>query len=435
MKFGGTSVGSPDRMKNVASLITESGDPTFVVLSAMSGTTNSLIEISNYLYKKNPDGANEVINKLEKKYMQHVEELYSTDEYKEKTREFLREEFKYMRSFTKDIFTSFEEKSIVAQGEIMSTNMVLNYLQEQGIKATLLSAFDFMRTDKNAEPDAQYIKEKLTAIMTENEGYQIYITQGFICLNAYGEIDNLQRGGSDFTASLIGVALGAEEIQIWTDIDGMHNNDPRIVDETDAIRQLNFEEAAELAYFGAKILHPTCVQPAKYAGIPVRLKNTMDPAADGTINDNVLIKGKIKAVAAKDNITAIKIKSSRMLLATGFLRKVFEIFETYQTPIDMVATSEVGVSMSIDNVKHLNDIVDELKKYGTVTVDSDMCIVCVVGDLDWSNLGFETLVLDAMKDIPVRMISYGGSNYNISFLIKESDKKRALQNLSDRLFK
>lgn len=435
MKFGGTSVGSPDRMKNVASLITESSDPTFVVLSAMSGTTNSLIEISNYLYKKNPDGANEVINTLEKKYMQHVEELYSTDEYKEKTREFLREEFKYMRSFTKDIFTSFEEKSIVAQGEIMSTNMVLNYLQEQGIKATLLSAFDFMRTDKNAEPDAQYIKEKLTAIMTENEGYQIYITQGFICLNAYGEIDNLQRGGSDFTASLIGVALGAEEIQIWTDIDGMHNNDPRIVDETDAIRQLNFEEAAELAYFGAKILHPTCVQPAKYAGIPVRLKNTMDPAADGTIIDNVLIKGKIKAVAAKDNITAIKIKSSRMLLATGFLRKVFEIFETYQTPIDMVATSEVGVSMSIDNVKHLNDIVDELKKYGTVTVDSDMCIVCVVGDLDWSNLGFETLVLDAMKDIPVRMISYGGSNYNISFLIKESDKKRVLQNLSDRLFK
>ena len=435
MKFGGTSVGSPDRMKNVASLITESGDPTFVVLSAMSGTTNSLIEISNYLYKKNPDGANEVINKLEKKYMQHVEELYSTDEYKEKTREFLREEFKYMRSFTKDIFTSFEEKSIVAQGEIMSTNMVLNYLQEQGIKATLLSAFDFMRTDKNAEPDAQYIKEKLTAIMTENEGYQIYIPQGFICLNAYGEIDNLQRGGSDFTASLIGVALGAEEIQIWTDIDGMHNNDPRIVDETEAIRQLNFEEAAELAYFGAKILHPTCVQPAKYAGIPVRLKNTMDPAADGTIIDNVLRKGKIKAVAAKDNITAIKIKSSRMLLATGFLRKVFEIFETYQTPIDMVATSEVGVSMSIDNVKHLNDIVDELKKYGTVTVDSDMCIVCVVGDLDWSNLGFETLVLDAMKDIPVRMISYGGSNYNISFLIKESDKKRALQNLSDRLFK
>ena len=434
MKFGGTSVGSPERMKNVSSLITKSGEPTFVVLSAMSGTTNSLVEISNYLYRKNPEGANEVINALEKKYLTHVEELYSTEEYKEKTRQFLREEFSYQRTFTKDLFTSFEEKSVVAQGEIISTNMVVNYLQECGIKAVLLSALDFMRTDKNSEPDPQYIKEKLNNVMADNEGYQIYITQGFICRNAYGEIDNLQRGGSDYTASLIGAAINAEEIQIWTDIDGMHNNDPRVVEKTEAVRQLNFEEAAELAYFGAKILHPTCVQPAKYAGIPVRLKNTMDPDADGTIIDNVIVRGKIKAVAAKDNITAIKIKSSRMLLATGFLRKVFEIFESYQTPIDMIATSEVGVSMSIDNDSHLNEIVDELKKYGTVTVDANMCIVCVVGDLDWSNLGFETLATDAMKNIPVRMISYGGSNYNISFLIKESDKKQALQNLSNVLF-
>ena len=434
MKFGGTSVGSPERMKGVASLVTESGEPTFIVLSAMSGTTNSLVEISDYLYKKNPEGANEVINNLEKKYMQHVEELYSTEEMKQATREFLQGEFNYLRSFTKDLFTSFEEKSIVAQGEMMSTNMVVNYLKEQGVKTVLLNALDFMRTDKNAEPDPQYIKEKLAAIMEQNEGYQIYITQGFICRNAYGEIDNLQRGGSDYTASLIGAALPADEIQIWTDIDGMHNNDPRVVEHTEAVRQLNFEEAAELAYFGAKILHPTCVQPAKYAGIPVRLKNTMDPKADGTIIDNVIVRGKIKAVAAKDNITAIKIKSSRMLLATGFLRKVFEIFESYQTPIDMIATSEVGVSMSIDNDAHLNDIVNELKKYGTVTVDSDMCIICVVGDLDWSNVGFETIATDAMKNIPVRMISYGGSNYNISFLIKEKDKKQALQNLSNVLF-
>ena len=434
MKFGGTSVGSPERMKGVASLVTESGEPTFIVLSAMSGTTNSLVEISDYLYKKNPEGANEVINNLEKKYMQHVEDLYSTEEMKKTTREFLQGEFNYLRSFTKDLFTSFEEKSIVAQGEIMSTNMVVNYLKEQGIKAVLLSALDFMRTDKNAEPDPQYIKEKLGAIMEQNEGYQIYITQGFICRNAYGEVDNLQRGGSDYTASLIGAALPADEIQIWTDIDGMHNNDPRVVEHTEAVRQLNFEEAAELAYFGAKILHPTCVQPAKYAGIPVRLKNTMDPKADGTIIDNVIVRGKIKAVAAKDNITAIKIKSSRMLLATGFLRKVFENFESYQTPIDMIATSEVGVSMSIDNDAHINDIVNELKKYGTVTVDSDMCIICVVGDLDWSNVGFETMATDAMKNIPVRMISYGGSNYNISFLIKEKDKKQALQNLSNVLF-
>ena len=434
MKFGGTSVGSPERMKNVSTLVTSSGDPVFVVLSAMSGTTNSLVEISDYLYKKNPEGANEIINRLEQKYMQHVEELYSTDVMKKTTAEFLHGEFDYLRSFTKDLFTSFEEKSIVAQGEIMSTNMVVNYLKECGIKATLLSALDFMRTDKNGEPDTQYIKEKLNAVLAEAPESQVYITQGFICRNAYGEVDNLQRGGSDYTASLIGAAAGAEEIQIWTDIDGMHNNDPRVVDKTEAVRQLHFEEAAELAYFGAKILHPTCIQPAKYAGIPVRLLNTMEPDAPGTIIDNVTLKGKIKAVAAKDNITAIKIKSSRMLLATGFLRKVFEIFEIYQTAIDMVATSEVGVSMSIDNSSHLTEIVDELKKYGTVTVDTDMCIVCVVGDLDWSNVGFETLATDALKDIPVRMISYGGSNYNISFLIRERDKKRALQSLSDTLF-
>lgn len=434
MKFGGTSVGTPDRMKEVTKLVTKSGKPVFVVLSAMSGTTNSLVEIADYLYKKNPEGANEVINQLERKYMKHVDELYTKDATKEQTREFLVSEMNYLRSFTKELFTSFEEKSIVAQGEMMSTNMVVNYMQEQGIKAVLLNALDFMRTDKNSEPDPVYIKEKLSAIMEKNEGNQVYVTQGFICRNAYGEVDNLQRGGSDYTASLIGAAINAEEIQIWTDIDGMHNNDPRVVDKTEPVHQLHFEEAAELAYFGAKILHPTCVQPAKYAGIPVRLLNTMQPDAEGTTISNKTEYGKIKAVAAKDNIIAIKIKSSRMLLATGFLRKVFEIFESYQTPIDMVCTSEVGVSMSIDNSSHLGEIVDELKKYGTVTVDTGMCVVCVVGDLDWSNIGFETQVMDALKNIPVRMISYGGSNYNISFLIKEEDKKRALQALSNELF-
>ena len=434
MKFGGTSVGTPQRMKEVTALVTKSAEPVFVVLSAMSGTTNSLVEISDYLYKKNPDGANEVIKSLEQKYMRHLPELYSTEEFKTVTRDFIHEEFDYLRSFTKELFTSFEEKSIVAQGEIMSTNMVVNYMKEQGINAVLLNALDFMRTDKNAEPDPVYIKEKLSALMEQNKGAQVYVTQGFICRNAYGEIDNLQRGGSDYTASLVGAALNAEEIQIWTDIDGMHNNDPRVVDKTQPVHQLHFEEAAELAYFGAKILHPTCVQPAKYAGIPVRLLNTMAPDAEGTTISNATEYGKIKAVAAKDNITAIKIKSSRMLLATGFLRKVFEIFESYQTPIDMVCTSEVGVSMSIDNSANLGGIMDELKKYGTVTVDTNMCIICVVGDLDWSNIGFETKVMDAMKDIPVRMISYGGSNYNISFLIREEDKKRALQSLSNHLF-
>lgn len=433
LKFGGTSVGSAQRMKDVAKLITD-GEQKIVVLSAMSGTTNTLVEISDYLYKKNPEGANEVINKLEAKYKQHIDELFSTEEYKQKTLEFVKSVFDYIRSFTKDIFTLFEEKVILAQGEIISTNMVTNYLCEQGVKAVLIPALQFMRTDKNSEPDLNYIREKLALQLEANPGQEIYITQGFICRNAYGEIDNLQRGGSDYTASLIGAAVNASEIQIWTDIDGMHDNDPRVVDKTSPVRQLHFEEAAELAYFGAKILHPTCVQPAKYANIPVRLLNTMEPSAPGTLISNETEKGKIKAVAAKDNITAIKIKSSRMLLAHGFLRKVFEIFESYQTPIDMVCTSEVGVSMSIDNTKHLNEIVNDLKKYGTVTVDHDMCIVCVVGDLEWENIGFEAKAIQAMRNIPVRMISFGGSNYNISFLIRESDKKTALQSLSDVLF-
>lgn len=435
MKFGGTSVGTPARMKDVCQLITKSGEPTFVVLSAMSGTTNSLLEISNYFYKKNPDGAHDIINQLERKYMAHVDDLYTNPEIKQQITELLKERFMYLRSFSKETFTSFEERAVVAQGEILSTNMVAAYLKQEGVKTILVPALDFMRTDKNQEPDMMHIKLHINDILKREEGYQIYITQGFICRNAYGEIDNLQRGGSDYTASIIGAAIKAEEIQIWTDIDGMHNNDPRIVDETEPVHQLNFEEAAELAYFGAKILHPTCVQPAKNAGIPVALKNTMDPDAEGTIINNELQRGKIKAVAAKDNITAIKIKSSRMLLASGFLRKVFDTFEEFNTSIDMVCTSEVGVSMSIDNPRNLDNIVDKLKKYGTVTVDKDMCIICVVGDLDWENLGFETLATEAMKDIPVRMISYGGSNYNISYLIRECDKKKALQNLSNVLFK
>ena len=433
LKFGGTSVGSPERMKGVAKLIND-GEKKIVVLSAMSGTTNSLVEISDYLHKNNPEGANEVINNLERKYKQHVNELYSTDEYKQKTWSLIKDIFNGIRSFTKDVFTLFEEKVILAQGELMSTNMVTNYLLEQGLNVVLLPALEYMRTDKNGEPDTTYIKSKLAAQLEMHPNADLYITQGFICRNAYGEVDNLQRGGSDYSASLIGAAVNASEIQIWTDIDGIHNNDPRIVDKTSPVRQLHFEEAAELAYFGAKILHPTCIQPAKFANIPVRLLNTMEPTAPGTLISNDTELGKIKAVAAKDNITAIQIKSGRMLLAYGFLRKVFEIFESYQTSIDMICTSEVGVSVSIDDTKHLNEIVNDLKKYGIVTVDHDMCIICVVGDLRWENVGFEAKALDAMSEIPVRMISFGGSDYNISFLVSKEDKNRALQSLSDHLF-
>lgn len=434
LKFGGTSVGSAQRIKEVAGLVTSRGK-NIVVLSAMSGTTNTLVEISEYLYKKNIDGAKETVNQLEAKYMRTIDELYDTDLAKETAIKEVKGCFNYIRSFTKDIFTLFEEKEILAQGELMSTAMMNIYLQEKGINSVLLPALEFMRTDKNSEPDTQYIRQKLNARLEKHQDADIYITQGYICRNAYGEIDNLQRGGSDYTASLIGAAINAEEIEIWTDIDGMHNNDPRFVDGTQPVKELHFEEAAELAYFGAKILHPTCILPAKLNNIPVRLLNTMQPDAPGTLIHNSQDPHKIKAVAAKDNITAIKIKSGRMLLAYGFLRKVFEVFETHQTPIDMIATSEVGVSLTIDNERNLNHILDDLRKFGTVTIDRDMVIICVVGDLEWQNRGFEAEALDALKEIPVRMISYGGSNYNISFLVRKEDKVKALNLLSDRLFK
>ncbi len=433
LKFGGTSVGSAQRMKDVAKIICN-GEQKIVVLSAMSGTTNTLVEISDYLYKKNPEGANEIINTLQKKYDTVINELFSTDECKIAARERLNLNFELIRSFTKSLFTLFEEKVVLAQGELMSTALVNMYLNEIGIKSVIIPALDYMRIDKNDEPDTLYIKEHLPSLLESEKDAEIYITQGYICRNPYGEIDNLKRGGSDYSASLIGGAIQAEEIQIWTDIDGMHNNDPRIVEGTKPVRELFFEEAAELAYFGAKILHPTCILPAKINNIPVRLLNTMQPDAPGTTIYNNSVSGTIKAVAAKDGITAIKIKSGRMLLAYGFLRKVFEIFESYRTPIDMITTSEVGVSVTIDNTKYLQEILDDLKKFGTVTVDEDMVIVCVVGDLEWNNVGFETKVLDAMKDIPVRMVSYGGSNYNISMLIKAEDKKRALVSLSKELF-
>ena len=432
LKFGGTSVGSAQRMQDVARLIT--GERNIVVLSAMAGATNSLVEISEYLYKKNPDGANEITNKLAIQYYKHSEQLFGSAEYKQRGRELVSRFFDYIRTFTKDLFTLFEERVILAQGELISTGLMHLYLQEQGVNAVMLPALDFMRTDKNAEPDPVYIREKLLALLEDNSNADLYLTQGYICRNAYGEIDNLQRGGSDYTASLIGAAVHAEEIQIWTDIDGMHNNDPRYVEKTQPVRRLHFEEAAELAYFGAKILHPTCILPAKLNNIPVRLLNTMQPGALGTLISNTTDKGGIKAVAAKDNITAIRIKSGRMLLATGFLRKVFEIFENFQTPIDMVTTSEVGVSCTIDNRKRLDEIVDDLKKYGTVTVDDDMVIICVVGDMQWETPGFEASIVNALKEIPLRMISYGGSNYNVSLLVKATDKQRALSALSDYLF-
>lgn len=435
LKFGGTSVGSAQRIKEVVSLI-HNGEQKIVVLSAMSGTTNTLVEISDYLYKQNIDGAIDVINNLEKKYQEVIKALFSTETYLKKGQLLIKQHFDFLRSFVSKtkIFTLFDEKIVLAEGELISTALVNDYLCEIGVKSILLPALDFMKTDKNNEPDMLYIKEQLAKQLKDNAGAEIYITQGYICRNHYNEIDNLQRGGSDYTATIIGAAIEASEIQIWTDIDGMHNNDPRFVENTKPVTNLHFEEAAELAYFGAKILHPTCVLPAKQANIPVRLLNTMQPEAKGTLISTECQANTIEAVAAKDGITAIKIKSGRMLLAYGFMRKVFEIFEGYQTAIDMITTSEVGVSLTIDNTKNLDEIVNELKKFGTVTVDSNMVIICVVGDMNFEHVGFQAKVVGALKEIPIRMISYGGSNYNISFLVKAEDKKRALNALSKNLF-
>ena len=396
LKFGGTSVGSAVRFKEVAKIITQAGK-NVVVLSAMSGTTNTLSEIAGYLYNRNLEGARDTISTLEKKYLAVAKELFSQKESQKKAKEYIRDTFAGLVAITRELFGDVQERIVLAQGELLSSFLLATYLQEQGVDVQLLPALEFMRTDSQGEPDAHAIQEGLKRQLESVPEADLYLTQGYICMNARDEVDNLKRGGSDYTACLIGAALQADEIQIWTDIDGLHNNDPRIVDGTRPVRHLHFEEAAELAYFGAKI-------------------------------------GEIKAVAAKDSIVALKIKSSRMLLAHGFLRKVFEIFESYRTSIDMICTSEVGVSLTIDDTRYLNEIVHDLKKYGTVSVDLDMCIICVVGDMDWSNRGFESRVMNALKSIPVRMVSYGGSNYNISILVREEDKAETLKALSRKLF-
>lgn len=431
-KFGGTSVGSAERMKKVAELI-KSDERKIVVLSAMSGTTNSLVEIAAYLFKGQADLAASLIEGMRLQYKKTVEELYAQESYRSKGLELINSHFDYLLSFTQDSFTIHEEKAVLAQGELLSTALFQFYLEENGIKSSLLPALQFMRIDKDLEPDDFYIQENLNRLLNEQKDCNIFITQGFICRNRYGEIDNLKRGGSDYSASLIGVAAKADEVQIWTDIDGMHNNDPRVVDNTRPIQHLSYDEAAELAYFGAKILHPSSITPTKVANIPVRLKSTLSPEAEGTLISAASEGNGIKAIAAKDGITAIKIKSGRMLLAFGFLRKVFEIFELYRTSIDMITTSEVAVSVTIDDTSNLDKICEELKKYGTVEVDRDQSIICVVGDFIKKDKGVALKVFQCLEGTPLRMISYGGSDHNISLLVNSSEKQQALVQLN-RLF-
>lgn len=433
MKFGGTSVGSPVRMHEVANII-DNGDPVIVVLSAVSGTTNKLVEIAySFTNGKKEDGL-QLIDQLEKIYVPFVNELYITEDKKNEARDFLKNIFEELRSFARNGFGLKHYKEVLAQGEIISTQLFYWYMLEKNKSVVLINALEFMRIDENGEPVMWYMQENMQRLLGANKNFQFIITQGFICRNPMGEIDNLKRGGSDYSASLIGAAINAEEIQIWTDIDGMHNNDPRIVENTFPVRQLSFDEAAELAYFGAKILHPSSVNPARSAGIPVRLKNTMDPSAAGTLICDTSEKGLIKAVAAKDNIIAVRIVSNRMLLAYGFLRNVFEIFERYKTPIDMISTSEVAVSVTIENEQYLEQIQKELNEIATVEIDRDMTIISVVGDDLTDRPGYASQVLLSIKDIPVRMVSCGGSKNNVSLLVDKKYKMQALRSLNEGLF-
>jgi len=431
-KFGGTSVGSVENMRTVMNLIAD-GEQKLIVLSAMSGTTNNLVEISDYLTKKNKESALTIISALEKKYYNVVFDLFTTKEMKDKGKRVLEERFEFIKSFTSGIFTEVGVRALLAQGELISTALFTMLLQESGYNALLLPALDFMKIDNDKSPDSNYIRQNLNGLLKSHARADYYITQGFICRNEAGEIDNLQRGGSDYTATLIGAAINSEEVQIWTDIDGFHDNDPRFVENTKKVDNLSFNEASELAYFGAKILHPQTVLPAMMNDIPVRLKNTMNPPDPGTLITSESKTTGIKAVAAKDGITAIKIRSGRMLNAYGFIKNIFEIFEFFKTSIDMITTSEVAVSLTIDDPKHLNEIIAELKEYGNVEIDRNQSIVCIVGNMIAEEKGFAAKVFTALEDIPIRMISYGGSRNNISLLVNTNDKKATLQALSNKL--
>jgi aspartate kinase len=433
MKFGGTSVGKPERMKSIIPLI--SGEESVVVvLSALSGTTNSLVEITELLYSGGTEEASLKNEVLRSKYHEVVEELYSTETYKKEGYELVNSHFDYIGDIITNTFTKLHEKAILAQGELISTGLFHKLLSERNIRSVLIPALNFMRIDKDGEPDAFYIAENFKRELGACPDEKIIVTQGFICRNAYGEIDNLKRGGSDFTASLIGAAINASEIQIWTDINGFHNNDPRFVEKTRVIREISFDEAAELAYFGAKILHPSSVNPAREKNIPVRLKNTMDPQDEGTLITSGTVLQDYKAVAAKDGISVFRIKSDRMLMAYGFIRKVFEIFEAYKTPIDMVTTSEVSVSITVDNPQFISQIAHDLKELGSVEIEQDQTILCIVGDFRTERTGSAPEIFEALDTIPLKMISYGGSPNSISLLIDSKDKINALNLLNKYLF-
>lgn len=434
MKFGGTSVGKPERMHQVSQLITKDDEPKIVVLSALSGTTNTLVAIGDSLSKGERETAKQQIDKLEEHYDDFLNKLLSDEASLKKARTLVGEHFEFLHIILKISFNEALNKDILAQGELLSTKLFSIYLHELAIDHVLLPALDFMTIDAYDEPQIGSIKVKLSQLLKQHSDKKLFITQGYISRNARGEVDNLKRGGSDYSASLIAAAINASVCEIWTDINGMHNNDPRVVKKTIAIEQLSFEEAAELAYFGAKILHPASIWPAQLYNIPVKLLNTMDPEAKGTLIVREAGSVGVKAIAAKDGIIAIKIKSSRMLLAYGFMRKIFEVFEKYRTPIDMITTSEVAVSLTIDNSSHLKAMMKELESLGTVEIDDNQTIVSIVGNEISQTKDVLKKLFDALTPIPVRMVSYGGSRHNISLLISSEYKTQTLQLLNKGLF-
>ncbi len=434
MKFGGTSVGKPERMAEIRKLITKGDEPKIIVLSALSGTTNALTEISSFLAKGDREEAKKRIDALENHYQAFIVDLLKNEDYFQKARNILAEHFEFLNIILKISYSEALNKDILAQGELLSTKLFSIYLKEQQISHVWLAALDFMSIDQNGEPQVATIREKLFAILEAHEENKLFVTQGYICRNAKGEIDNLKRGGSDYSASLIAAAVDASVCEIWTDISGMHNNDPRVVKNTKPIKHLCFDEAAELAYFGAKILHPASIWQAQYFNFPVRLLNTMEPEAPGTLIERDSDTEGVKAIAAKDAITAIKIKSSRMLLAYGFLRKIFEIFEKYETSIDMVTTSEVAVSLTIDNDANLKEIIRELEMFGNIEIDKDQTIVSIVGYHISKTENLLAKVFNSLTEVPVRMVSFGGSRHNISILVSHEHKEKTLQLLNKGLF-
>jgi len=433
LKFGGTSVGSPESLVRVKEIVYSQKGATFVVLSAMSGVTNELLQVLDAIKDSDSQKLEALTQVIADKHYHLIHAVLQEESLQQQAIQHVDDVLQRLQGFLQVPEAHNLYSEILTLGELMSTKIFSIVLHQDGVANTWLNATDFMHIDHDDNPSIGPIRTQLEAVLNAHKKTEVYITQGFLCLDKEGDVSNLKRGGSDYSATLIGAAIAAEEVQIWTDIDGFHNNDPRCVEHTKPIAQLTYDEAAELAYFGAKILHPKTVSPVRAQGIPVFLKNTFEPESFGTlISDQATTKG-LKAIAAKDGIIAINIKSNQMLMAYGFLRKIFEVFEKYETPIDMITTSEIAVSLTIDDATNLDKITSEIGTYAHVIIEHQQTIISIVGDSLMSQNNANQ-IFSVLKEIPVRMISYGGSTNNISILVNTDHKIQALRSLHATLF-